>query len=140
MIRLRKLEWIIGLGAIALVTTLLFIGSFFIYWGAWNYVLGSKYGLFFGPLMGLFGGCIIFVGIIVVMQRIKVRERKWVIALGVSSLYTGSFFLYFGLRTYFFPRFPADVYNAYLGIRFGSVMTIIGILLFLMDFVFRKMK
>ena len=92
MIRLRKLEWIIGLGAIALVTTLLFIGSFFAYWGAWNYVLGSKYGLFFGPLMGLFGGCIIFVGIIVVMQRIKVRERKWVIALGVSSLYTGSFF------------------------------------------------
>lgn len=88
--------------------------------------------------MGLFGGCIVFVGIIVVMNLIKVRTRKWVIALGVSSLYVGSFFLYFGLRAYFFPRFPADIYNASLGINFGTVMIIIGIFLFLTDFIFKK--
>ena len=139
MIRLRKLEWIIELGAIALVTTLLFVGSFFAYWGAWNYVLGSKYGLFFGPPMGLFGGGFIFAGIIVAMQRIKLGERM-VMALGVSSLYTSSFFIFFGLTAYFFPRFPGEIYNGLDGIKLGSVMAIIGILLFLMDFVFRKMK
>jgi len=122
------------------VATLLLIGSFFIYWGGWNYVFGDRIGLFLGPLIGLFGGCIVFAGIIVVLNMIKVKTRKWVIALGVSSLYVGSFFLYFGLRAYFFPRFPVDKYNAPLGTNFGTIMIIIGILLFLTDLIFKKRK
>jgi len=137
---LSKREWIIGLGATALVAALLLIGSFFIYWGGWNYVFGDRIGLFLGPLIGLFGGCIVFIGIIVVMNMIKVRTRKWVIALGASSLYVGSFFLYFRLRAYFFPRFKVDIYNAPLGINFGTTAIIIGTLLFLTDFIFKKKR
>ena len=138
--RLSIRKWIIGLGPIVLVATLLFLGSFFIYWGGWNYVFGSRIGLFFGVPMGLFGGCIVFVGIMVVMNMTKLRERMRVIALGVSSLYVGSFFIYFGLRAYLFPRFPVDIYNAPLGMNFGTIMMIIGILLFLSDFIFKKRK
>lgn len=128
------------MGSIALVATLLFIGSFFIFWGGWNYVFGDRIGLFFGPLMGLFGGCIVFVGIMVAMNMIKARTRKWAIALGLSSLYVGSFFLYFGLKAYFFPRFRVDTYNAPLGINFGTILIIIGILLFLTESIFKKRK
>jgi len=111
------------------------------YWVRCNSISSnSAFPRFFGVPMGLFGGCIVFLGIMVVMNMTKLRERKWVIALGVSLLYVGSFFIYFGLRAYLFPRFPVDIYNAPLGINFGAIMIIIGILLFLRDIIFKKRK
>jgi len=125
--------------SIILLSVILFcVGSFFTYVGAWNYVLGSRIGLFLGPFIALGGGCIIFLGINAIMRMQGVRN--WIIALGATSLYGSSFFLYFGLRVYFFPRFPGDIYNAQLGLNLGSTTAIMGILLILIGIVFQKRK
>lgn len=139
--KLSRQEWIVKLGSILLVIALFFTGSFFIYWGGWNFVFGSRIGLFFGSFMALFGGCAVSVAVIVVMNIIKIRRSKWVIALGTSSLYVGFFFIYFGLRAYLYPRFPGEIYNGVtFGINPGTIIIIIGILLFLTDFIFKKRK
>jgi len=62
---------IIALGTIALDTILLYIGSFFLYWGTWNYLYGHgtrPAGLEY--LMMVFGGSMIIAGIIVVLKLI----------------------------------------------------------------------
>jgi hypothetical protein len=130
---------IVTLGTVVLVGILFCVGSYLVYVGAWNYVLGSKYGLFFGPPIALWGGGATFVGIIIALHMRKVR-RKWIIALGAASLYVALFFLYFGLYAYFFPRFPGEIHSGILGIRFGSFLTVIGVVLLLTEFVLRKMK
>lgn len=131
---------IVASGTVVLVGILFCVGSYFAYWGAWNFVLGSKYGLFFGPPMALWwGGGATSVGIIIALHMRKVR-RKWIIALGATSLYVALFFLYFGLYAYFFPRFPGEIYSGLLGIWFGSFLTVMGIVLLLTEFVLRKVK
>jgi len=68
-------KWIIALGTIALDTILLYIGSFFLYWGTWNYIFGSRIGIMFGPLMMVLGVSILVVGIFVIFKLIAFLWR-----------------------------------------------------------------
>jgi len=70
----NKRKWIVS-GAIALVSPVFFIGCFFLYWGAWNYLFGSRIGLFFGPAMMVFGGSVIIIGIIGVLKLVPFLEE-----------------------------------------------------------------
>ena len=69
-------KWIIALGAMVFDAILLFIGSFFLYWGAWNYLFGSvPAGLLFGPLMMIFGGSMIILGVKAILKTIGFIRR-----------------------------------------------------------------
>ena len=72
---MKKRKLIIASGAVALVTPLFFIGCFFLYWGAWNYLFGSRIGLFFGLVMAVFGVFMIIIGIIGVLKLIPFLEE-----------------------------------------------------------------
>ena len=57
--------------------------------------------------------------------------RKWIIALGTILLPIGSFFLYFGLRAYLFPRTRWLLYGGVAWAGLGSLLAIIGVSLIL---------
>jgi len=56
----------IALGAISL-----FVGLFFFIGGVRNYLVGSRIGLMLSPLMLLFGGSVIYLGVFVVLKLSK---------------------------------------------------------------------
>ena len=60
-------KWIFA-ARVALGATLLSIGLFFLIGGVWNYFFGTRIGVMLSPLMLLFGGSMIFLGIIVVLK------------------------------------------------------------------------
>ena len=114
---------------------LFFFGSLLMYWTAWGLVFGSKYSFMFAPMMTLFSGGMIFVGIFGIKRGFKIGKITQIVALGATSLYASCFFLYFGLKASLFPRFPADVINGSYGIWTGSFFAVVGIILVLLDFV-----
>lgn len=74
---MRKREWIITLGATALVITLFSIGSFLVYWGVWGRLFGhgtNPVGL--DEIMWGSGGFIIFLGIYVASMLVSYLLRK----------------------------------------------------------------
>jgi hypothetical protein len=92
--RLRKSEWVYMLGAFALGTFLLFGGSVFFYWGAWNHLMG--YGVR-GPPMWLFmffGGCIIIGGIYVSSYLGKKLKGKYLAAIALMHLIAAPSLIY----------------------------------------------
>ncbi len=127
--------------ALALSTALFFIGSVFFYWGAWNYVLGSKYGLFFGNQIAWFGGFLVYLGIVVAKRMFRERMRiGTAMIVGLILIYLSLFFFYFGLHAILFPRFLGQVYSGVAGIRVGSTYAILGVILILLVFISRKTK
>lgn len=56
---------------------------------------------------------------------------KWFIALGIILLLIGSFFLYFGLRAYLFPRGQGSLHGGVAWTGLGSLLAIIAALLIL---------
>ena len=75
--KVRKREWIIALGATALVITLFSIGSFLVYWGVWSRLYGHgtrPVGL--NDIMWASGGFIIFLGIYVASILFSYLSRK----------------------------------------------------------------
>lgn len=73
---MRKRERIIALGTIALVITLLSIGSLFLYWGVWNYFFGSHIGMMPSGMLILLGGILVIAGIIVVLKPVAFLLRR----------------------------------------------------------------
>ena len=72
-------DWIFVLGEIVSGTTLLFVGWFFLYWGVWSYLFGSRIGLMLSPLMSGFGVSLIIVGIIIALyvgKKLKGRPLR----------------------------------------------------------------
>jgi len=84
--KLRKLNWIVALIVIASGMIMLFAGSVFFYWGAWNYLMG--YGVR-GPPMWFFmfwGGFIIFIGILISSYLGKMLRSKYLAAISLLHL------------------------------------------------------
>lgn len=128
-------ETVIKLGSAVVGGLLFFVGSFGMYWTAYGLVFGSKYALMFAPMMTLFWGGMIFVGILGLKRGYDIGKVTPLNALGATSLYAGGLFLYFGLKAYLFPRFPADVFNSSYGLGAGSFCVIVGIILISLDFI-----
>lgn len=68
-------RWIITVKVI-LGPTLLFVGLFLLYRGAWNYLFGTRIGIMLSPLILLFGGSLISAGIIIVSRLVALSLRK----------------------------------------------------------------
>ncbi len=84
--KLSKLNWIVALIVIASGMIMLFAGSVFFYWGAWNYLRG--YGVR-GPPMWFFmlwGGFIIFIGILISSYLGKMLRSKYLAAISLLHL------------------------------------------------------
>ena len=97
----RKLEWIIISGATALGATLLFFGLFFFIAGVWSVLSGNgarPAGLEY--LVMLFGGSMMYVGVIVVLKLVETTKREWITVVRIVSsatlLFFGLFFLTWG--------------------------------------------
>jgi len=92
---MSKLEWIIGLSVAASGMSILFFGSVFFYWGAWNHLMG--YGIR-GPPMWLimfWGGCIIIGGIYVSSYLGKKLKGKYLAAISLMHLIAAPSLIYF---------------------------------------------
>ena len=85
--KLRKLsdnddkyeDWIFVLGEIVSGAALLFVGWFFLYWGVWSYLFGSRIGLMLSPLMLGFGVFLLIGGIIIALyigKKLKGRPLR----------------------------------------------------------------
>ena len=72
---MQKRKLIIASGAVALATPVFYVGCFFLYWGVWNYLFGSRIGVMLSPLMMVFGGFVVIVGIIGVLKLIPFLEE-----------------------------------------------------------------
>jgi len=93
--RLRKLEWIIVLGAIALGTTLLFIGSVFFYWTVWNILHGygsRPAGL--NSIFSMFGVFVIICGIFVASYLVKKLRGKYLATISLIHLIVAPSLIY----------------------------------------------
>ncbi len=69
---MRKRRWIIVARVAAAGATLLLLsfGLFFLIGGAWNYFFGTRTGMMLSPLIMVFGGFIIIIGIIIVLKLV----------------------------------------------------------------------
>jgi len=89
-------ETIIELGAAVTGGLSFFFGSLLMYGTAYGLVFGSKYATMLTPIMTLFSGGMIFAGILGIKRGYNIGKVTRLNALGVTSLYAGCFFLYFG--------------------------------------------
>lgn len=74
---MRKREWIVVLGTTALVIILFSIGSFFLYWGLWNYLFGygtRPVGL--ENVLIFWGGGMVIIGIVIVLKLVAFLSRQ----------------------------------------------------------------
>jgi len=133
-------ETLIELGSAIAGGILFFFGSLLMYGTAYGLVFGSRIACMFAPYMTLFSGGMIFVGILGLKRGYDIGKVTWLNALGATSLYAGCLFLYFGLKAYLFPRFPADVFNSSYGLEAGSFCVVLGTILVLLDVVSKKKK
>ena len=72
---MQKRKLIIVSGAVALVTPVFYVGCFFLYWGVWNYLFGSRIGMMLSPLTMGFGVFVIIIGIIIVLKLFPFLEE-----------------------------------------------------------------
>jgi len=93
---LRKLEWIAWLSAIVLAAAVLFAGSVFFYWGAWNILIypdhtkpaGIEY------VFAIFGGLIIIFGATVAWDAGKKLTGTQIIATSLTHLVVAPSLIY----------------------------------------------
>jgi len=92
--KLSKLNWIFALIVIASGMIMLFIGSVFSYWGAWNYLMGYSVR---GPPMWLFMFWGIFItigGIFAASYFGKKLRGKYLAAISLMHLVIASSLIY----------------------------------------------
>lgn len=133
---MRRREWIIVLGAIALGATLIFFGSLLL---IWSYALGSSIGVMLNPVTLLFGGfgcSMIALGTIVVLKLFEERKLEWIIisgatALGATLLFFGLFFFIAGVWSVLSGNGARPAGLEYLVMLFGGSMMYVGVIVVL---------